>query len=277
MARPSTWSSTRKKMASSSRLAHGWQHRQQQPQRQYQHWDWNSDLALHRPIGAGREWDNYILQRQQGHSSSTRRSSTTRCSASTWARQQDGRRKRIHLNLLPDILSQTITYILSINLLRIELRSHLAAALHPEPPGVAHQSQNNIRVALHHLDLQAPLRQHHRDLIDHLRGYLESYQTFRGRILASRDPDDIYNSLTTACQHYIEQLPPRHPTRIAGHQTQRETSTSSSTSSSSIASSTTAVHRHDLHQRLPKGGSSDHRCTTSTTTTSTKSCLQHYM
>ena len=54
-----------------------------------------------------------------------------------------------HHDLSPDILSQTITYILHINLPRVELRSHLATALHAVPPGVAHQSQNNIRVVMH--------------------------------------------------------------------------------------------------------------------------------
>ena len=71
------------------------------------------------------------------------------------------------------------------------------------------------------------------DLIDHLRCYLDSYQALRGRILASCDPDDIHNSPTTTCQQYIEQLPPRHQTREAGHQTQRDTSVSSSSTSSS--------------------------------------------
>ena len=218
--------------------------------RDWQHQQQFNNPSLHQPIGAGREWDNYILQRQQGHSSSTRPTSTTRSSASTWARQQDGgHRTRIHLNvihldatwhiaswssastkmsviilprdprvhhdLLPDILSRTIAYILDINLPRIELKSHIVAALHPVPPGVARQSQKNIRVTLRHLDLQPPPRQHHRDLINHLRCYLGSYQALRGRILASCDPDDVCNPLITACQQYIEQLPPRHPTRAA--------------------------------------------------------------
>ena len=59
-----------------------------------------------------------------------------------------------HHDLLPDILSQSITYILNINLPRVELRSHLAAALHAVPPGVDHQSQHNIRVVMRHLDQQ---------------------------------------------------------------------------------------------------------------------------
>ena len=65
---------------------------------------------------------------------------------------------RSHHDLLPDILSQSISYILSINLPRVELRSHLAAALHAVPPGVTHQSQHNVRVTLHHLDQQPPPR-----------------------------------------------------------------------------------------------------------------------
>ena len=174
---------------------HDWQHRQQQPHQQHQHWDWNQDLALHRPIGAGHEWDSYIRQRQQSHLSSTRPTSTTRSAATTWARQQDGgHRARIYLNifhleaswrvatwssawtkmsaiilpraprahhdLLPDVLSHTITYILSINLPRTKLRSHLAEALHAVPPGLAHQSQNKIKVTLRHFHVQQSPRQH---------------------------------------------------------------------------------------------------------------------
>ena len=224
---------------------------------------------------------NYILRRQQSHSSSTRPTPATRGSATIWARQQDGgHRTRIHLNifhleatwhiatwssastkmnaiilpqdprahhdLLPNILSHTMTYILDINLPRIE-KSHLASALHAVTQGVAHQSQINSRVTLRHLELQPLPRQHHRDLIDHLRCYLGIYQALRGRILASCDPDDIYNSLTATCQ-YIEQLPPRRPTRVAGHQTQRETSASpSSTSSSSIDSTAIENRQPQLH------------------------------
>ena len=156
---------------------------------------------------------------------------------------------RAHHDLLPDILSQTITYILNINLQRIELRSHLAAALHPVPPGVAHQSQNNIRVTLQHLDQQPPPRQRHRDLIDHLRCYLGSYQEFRGCVLASCHPDDIYNSLTITCQQYIAATAKTSDKSSWTSNSDRETSTSSSTSSSSIgASITTTTYRHDLHR-----------------------------
>ena len=170
------------------------------------------------PIGAGHKWDNYVRQTQHSRSSSTRQSSITRSSATTWARHQDGgHRAKIYLNifhlqaswyiatwssastkmsaiilpqdprahhdLLPDILSHTITYILSTDLPRVELKSHLSSALHAEPPGVAYQSQNNIRVMLRRLDLQPPPRQHHRDLIDRLRCYLGSYQALRGCIM----------------------------------------------------------------------------------------------
>ena len=79
---------------------------------------------------------------------------------------------------------------------RLELRSHLAAALHAVPPRAAHQSQNNIKVTLRHFHLQQSPRQHHWGLIDHLRCYLDSSQALRGRILASCHPDDVYNSLT---------------------------------------------------------------------------------
>ena len=55
-------------------------------------------LALHRPIGAGHEWDSYIRQRQQSHSSATRHTSTTRSSAAAWARQQDGGHRNENLS-----------------------------------------------------------------------------------------------------------------------------------------------------------------------------------
>ena len=139
---------------------------------------------------------------------------------------------RTHHDLLLDILSQSITYILNINLPRVQLRSHLAAALHPVLPGVAHQSQHNIRVTLHHLDQQPPPRQHHRDLLQHLRRHLGGHQASRGH--TPLDSEDIYSLLAAACHHYIEQLPPRHPERAFEHQAQRGISTSSSTSSSSI-------------------------------------------
>ena len=100
------------------------------------------------------------------------------------------RNPRAHHDLLPGIISHTITYILSIKLPRIELRSHLAAALHAVLGGVAHQFRNNIKVTLRHFHPQQSPRQHHWDLINHLRRYLDIYQALRGRILASRDPDD---------------------------------------------------------------------------------------
>ena len=103
---------------------------------------------------------------------------------------------RAHHDLLPDVTSHTITYIFNVKLPRIELRSHLTAALHAVPGGVAHQSRNNIKVTLRHFHSQQSPRQHHWDLIDHLRCYLASYQALRDRILASCNPDDIYNSLT---------------------------------------------------------------------------------
>ena len=87
---------------------------------------------------------------------------------------------RAHHDLLSDILSRTIAYILNINLPRIELRSHLAAALHAVPPGVAHQSRHNIKVTLRHFHSQQSPRQHHWDVIDHLSCYLDSYQAHRG-------------------------------------------------------------------------------------------------
>ena len=198
---------------------------------------------------------------------SLERSSSSHTSASTWARQQDGgHRIRIHLNifhleaswhvatwsssstkmsaiilpgdpanhhdLLPDILSQSITYILNINLPRVELRSHLAAALHAVPPGVAHQSQNNIRVVMRYLDQQPSPRRHHQELIQYLRYHLREHRAFVGH--AAFTIEDTYTLLTTACQCYIDQLPPRQPTRAIGHRAQEESTSSSSTSSSNI-------------------------------------------
>ena len=211
---------------------HGWQHRQQQPH----HQDWNDDLAWYRPIGAGHEWDDYIRHRQQ---------QARRTSARTWARQQDGGHRtkiylnifhlqatwhiaiwsssstkmsaiilpqdpRVHHDLLPDILSHTITHILNLGLPRVELRSHLASALHAVPPGVTHQSQNNIKVTLRLLDRQLAPRRHHRELIDHLRHHLESLQAHQGEC-------NIRDSLTTSCQHYLQQLPSRQDDRVADH------------------------------------------------------------
>ena len=83
---------------------------------------------------------------------------------------------RVHHDLLPDILSHTITHILNLGLLRVEIRPHLASALHAVPPGVTYKSQNNIKVTLRLLDRQLAPRRHHRDLIDHLRHHLESLQ-----------------------------------------------------------------------------------------------------
>ena len=201
----------------------------------------DSDIASQRPIGAGREWDSYILQRQQHQLSLERESSSSRTSASTWARQQDGghRSQHFHLNifhletswhvatwsssttkmnaiilsgnpvdhhdLIPDILSQSITYILNINRPRIELRSHLATALHAVPPGVAHQSQIRIRVALSHLDQQPPPKRHHQELIQYLRYHIREHRAFVGH--AAFSIEDTYTLLATACQCYIEQLP----------------------------------------------------------------------
>ena len=136
-----------------------------------------------------------------------------------------------HRDLIPDILSQTITYILSINQPRVELRSHLAAALHPVPPGVAHQSQNNIRVVMRHLDQQPPPKRHHQELIQYLRYHIREHRAFVGH--AAFTIEDTYTLLATACQCYIEQLPPRPSTRVASHGAQEESS-SSSTSSSNI-------------------------------------------
>ena len=137
-----------------------------------------------------------------------------------------------HHNLLPDILSQTITYILNINLPRVELRSHLAAALHAVPPGVAHQSPKNIRVVMYHLDQQPSPRRHHQELIQYLRYHLREHRAFVGH--AAFTIEDTYTLLATACQCYIDQLPPRPPTRASGHRAQEESASSSSTSSSNI-------------------------------------------
>ena len=140
---------------------------------------------------------------------------------------------RVHHDLLPDILSHTITHILNLRLPRVELRSHLASALHAVPPGVTHQSQNNIKTTLRLLDRQLAPRRHHRDLIDHLRHHLESLQAHQGEI-------NIRNSLMTSCQHYLQQLPSQQDDRVADHQTLGDSSSSSSSTSSSDL-------QHQLH------------------------------
>ena len=98
-----------------------------------------------------------------------------------------------HHDLIPDILSQSITYILNINRPRVELRSHLAAALHAVPPGVAHQSQSRIRVALSHLDQQPPPRRHHQELIQYLRYHIREHRAFVGH--AAFTIEDTYSVL----------------------------------------------------------------------------------
>ena len=137
-----------------------------------------------------------------------------------------------HHDLIPDILSQSITYILNINRPRVELRSHLAAALHAVPPGVAHQSQSKIRVALSHLDQQQPPRRHHQELIQYLRYHIREHRAFVGH--AAFTIEDTYTLLATACQCYIEQLPSAPSTRATRHLAQEESASSSSTSSSNI-------------------------------------------
>ena len=137
-----------------------------------------------------------------------------------------------HHDRIPDILSQSITYILNINRPRVELRSHLAAALHAVPPGVAHQSQDNIRVALHHLDQQPSPKRHHQELIQYLRYHIREHRAFVGH--AAFTIEDTYTLLATACQCYIEQLPPVPSTRATRHRAQEESASSSSTSSSNI-------------------------------------------
>ena len=140
---------------------------------------------------------------------------------------------RVHHDLLPDILSHTITHILKLGLPRVEIRSHLASALHAVPPGVTHQSQNNVKVTLRLLDRQLAPRRHHRDLIDHLRHHLESLHAHQGE-------SNIRNSLTTACQPYLQQLPSRQDDRVVDHRILGDSSSSFSSTSSS-----------DLQHQLP--------------------------
>ena len=138
---------------------------------------------------------------------------------------------RVHHDILPDILSHTITHILNLGLPRVELRSHLAPALRAVPPGVT-QSQNNIKVTLRPLERQLAPRRHHRDLIDHLRHHLESLQAHQGE-------SNIRDPPTTSCQHYLQQLPSRQDDRVADHQTLGDSSSSSSSTSSSGPSNIT--------------------------------------
>ena len=169
-----------------------------------------------------------------------------------------------HHDLIPDILSQSITYILNINRPRIELRSHLAAALHAVPPGVAHQSQSRIRVALYHLDQQPPPKRHHQELIQYLRYHVREHRAFVGH--AAFSIEDTYTLLATACQCYNEQLPSVPSTRATRHQAQEESTSSSSTSSSNIEQRGPQLHIGMVC--IKKNTEEDPQVITSRTTTS---------
>ena len=106
------------------------------------HQDWNDDLAWYRPIGAGHEWDDYIRHRQQQArrciSENMGKTARWRTSKQDLPQQlpstgymahrdlviiidQDechhpATNPRVHHDLLPDILSHTITHVLNLGL-----------------------------------------------------------------------------------------------------------------------------------------------------------------
>ena len=98
----------------------------------------------------------------------------------------------------------------------------LPRPLHAVPPGVAHQSQNNIRVALHHLDQHSSPKRHHQELIQYLRYHIREHRAFVGH--AAFTLEDTYTLLATACQCYIEQLPPVPSTRATQTSSSRRVS-----------------------------------------------------
>ena len=57
-------------------------------------------------------------------------------------------------DLLSDILSESITYILNIYKRCVQLQTHLAGALHAVPPEVAHHSNHTIRMTIRQQDYQ---------------------------------------------------------------------------------------------------------------------------
>ena len=138
-----------------------------------------------------------------------------------------------HHDLLSDIISESITYMLNIQKRRIQIRSHLTEALHAIPPGVAHHSYNNIRLTVRQQDYQPP-KPEHQDLMDYLRYYLDNLQAHQGQHLRSQDQSDVADYLTTLSRDYLSQPLPTSQGGVVAQQTLRESSTSSSSSSSSM-------------------------------------------
>ena len=140
------------------------------------------------------------------------------------------------------------------------------------PPGVVHQSQNNIRVVMHCLAQQPPPRRHHQELIQYLRYHIREHRAFVGH--AAFTIEDTYTLLTTACQCYIDQLPLRQPARAIGHRAQGESTSSSSTSRSNIGHQEPHLHIGMMpHQGLPREGPLGPHSECSSTLTSTQGHL----
>ena len=132
-----------------------------------------------------------------------------------------------HHHLLPEILSQTITYILNVNKKRVQLHTHLAGALHAIPPGVAHASCNNIRVTLRKQHNYIEPLLHHLPLLDHLRQYIGRLQVDRSDWDIT-DPNDKRN-LNTKARDFLHQSA---VTPLGTQQSLRDPSTTSSSTSS---------------------------------------------
>ena len=152
---------------------HGWQHRDQRLQ-QYERWNWQ--YSSHNVFWGWTRMGRIHLRRQHTHSShvrSTPSSSSattwTTPSTTTWAEPQERERRTTvclnihhlsnfyiaiwssvaskmhalvldpatHHDLLSDIISESITYIINIQKRRVQIRSHLTEHSH-NTPGVAH-------------------------------------------------------------------------------------------------------------------------------------------
>ena len=110
------------------------------------------------------------------------------------------------ITISSDILSESITYIPDMLKRQIQLGTHLAKTFHAVPPGGTHRSNYNIRTTIRQQDDQQPKRQH-QALIDHLGDDL-GHLARRGQTLATCDPDDIANCLTSVSRVYLSQPRP---------------------------------------------------------------------
>ena len=228
-----------------------------------QHQEIDREVAHLQPIGAGREWDTYLHWLRQIQSQDVGSTHRPRTAASTWARHQDGgsttkvylnifelrssvyiaiwaspshnmraiilpQDSAIHHHLLPEALSQTITYNLTICEKRVEFHIHLAGALHAVLPGVAHSFCNSIKVTLRKQHNNFEPLQHHLHLLEHLRQYIGRLQV-QSSDWDIKDSNNIrdLNTRTSDCLHHSAVIP------LGAHQSLRNSSTISCSTSSS--------------------------------------------